>query len=194
MYSWLADSPSRRTCSARSRPLLKPMGCKPFALHSRELAMSSVLSLALTPPRWSAVVRGAAAKGLDGDGRTPIKARKCRRNYGTGCHTLFVPGKHREMDAFISSYTGEKRADSQMSWLVKKGQDLSTSEQSHATREFGASFWEGDDRKTSIYLLASDADKAALRSTDKVSFHCSLPYANHEVTSLVCLQACYLGC
>ncbi|KAJ4329945.1 hypothetical protein N0V87_010430 [Didymella glomerata] len=30
---------------------------------------------------WSAVVRGAAAKGLQGDGHLPIRNRKCRRHY-----------------------------------------------------------------------------------------------------------------
>lgn len=115
------------------------------------------------------MVRGAAAKGLEGDGRAPIMNRKCRRNYGTSCNMLFEAGRHRESDSFISSYTGEKRAGSQMSWLVKKGQDLSTSEMSHASHEFGHNIWRGDSRKTYVDLLASDQDRAAKRSTDKVS-------------------------
>jgi len=119
--------------------------------------------------RWSAVVRGAAAKGLEGDGRAPIKNRKCRRNYGTGCHAIFEAGKHRETDSFVSTYTGEKRANHQMSWLLKKGQDLSTSEQSHASHNFGYNIWAGDNKLASIDLLASDSEKPAKRSTDKVN-------------------------
>ncbi|KAH3975901.1 hypothetical protein HBH98_042340 [Parastagonospora nodorum] len=116
---------------------------------------------------WSAVVRGAAVKGLDGDGRVPIQNRKCRRNYGTDCNTTFEAGKHRESDSYVSTYTGVKRAINQMTWLLTKGQDLSTSQLSHANHTFHQNFWVGDSRMTSIGLLASEGDRAAKRSTDK---------------------------
>jgi hypothetical protein len=119
--------------------------------------------------RWSAVVRGAAAKGLEGDGRAPIKNRKCRRNYGMSVHVAFEAGKHRESDSYACPFTGEKRATDQMSWLLKKGQDLSTSELSHVREDFFHNFWLGDSMKTSIGLLASDSDRAAKRFLDKVS-------------------------
>jgi hypothetical protein len=56
-----------------------------------------------------------------------------------------------------------------MSWLLRKGQDLSTSELSHASHNFHQNFWVGDSRMASISLLASEGDRAAKRSTDKVN-------------------------
>ncbi|KAF2830509.1 actin-like ATPase domain-containing protein [Ophiobolus disseminans] len=115
---------------------------------------------------WSAVVRGAAAKGLEGDGRAAIKNRKCRRHYGTECMPIFVPGKHRESDARICSYTGIKRADNQMRWLVNKGQDLATKADSHAKCAFVHFFWPGDARVSHMGLEACEFEKAPQRSKD----------------------------
>jgi len=124
-------------------------------------------------------VRGAAAKGLESDGRRSIKQRKCRRNYGTDCSFAFRANKHREIDAYFCRYTGKKKANNQMAWLVTKGQDLSTSELSHAVLTLNHNFWVGDKRKTSIDLLASDDDRAAKLNTDWVSLQ---PYIHYCMT------------
>jgi hypothetical protein len=123
--------------------------------------------------RWSAIVRGAAAKGLEGDGRAQIKNRKCRRHYGTDFYTPFVFGKHREIDSFISSYTGTKQASNQMRWLLKKGQDLAAKSELHGSMTLRQHFWPGDARTSSCDLLAADTDKAPHRSEDEVS-RCTL--------------------
>jgi len=128
-----------------------------------------VNSSANTMCSWSAVVRGAAAKGLEGDGRAPIKKRKCRRHYGTGCAQIFDPDKHRESDAYICTFTRQKRAGDQMSWLVNKGQDLSTDDLSHAEKSFHHHFWHGDSRIATVSLRASDEDDAPQRKTKPVS-------------------------
>lgn len=112
---------------------------------------------------WSAVVRGAAAKGLEGDGRTPILARKCRRHYGTPHAAKFVAGKHREADSYICRYTGEKMANNQINWLLKKGQDLSTQANSHAQMLLCKQFWPDESREADIELVVCDADKAPSR-------------------------------
>ncbi|KAF1930071.1 Hsp70 family protein [Didymella exigua CBS 183.55] len=116
---------------------------------------------------WSAIVRGAAAKGLEGDGRKPIKNRKCRRNYGTECMKPFDSKEHRDIDAYTCQYTGKKMAAEQMLWGLKKGQDLSTSETCHTTSRFENTFWVGDKRYFSIDLLTSDAEKSANRTSEK---------------------------
>lgn len=103
-------------------------------------------------------MRGAVAKGLEGDGRAQIKNRKCRRNYGTDCQRTFVHGVHRESDSFISSFTGVKSAGNQMRWLVTKGQSLSTSTTAHTKVPFRQYFWAGDYKEASLDLLASDTD------------------------------------
>ncbi|CAA9962602.1 hypothetical protein P3342_002299 [Pyrenophora teres f. teres] len=123
---------------------------------------------AIRPPHaWSAIVRGAAAKGLEGDGRAEIKNRKCRRYYGTNYYCHFIPGKHKEVDSFISKYDGRKQADNQMEWMLEKGQDLATKSESHGSKNFRQHFWAGDARVASLSLLASDSDKAPLRSKDQ---------------------------
>lgn len=55
-----------------------------------------------------------------------------------------------------------------MEWLVEKGQDLSTENDSHAKTNFTQNFWPGDRRTASLELLAFDADKAPHISTEQV--------------------------
>jgi hypothetical protein len=117
---------------------------------------------------WSAIVRGAVAKGLEGDGRTPIKNRKARRSYGTDCYRNFVSGVNQEIDSFHCPYTGAKSARNQMSWLVSKGQNLSTLKDAHSKVHFVQHFWERDGKRASLDLLASDADMPPSRCTAKV--------------------------
>ncbi|KAL6707742.1 hypothetical protein ACN47E_003863 [Coniothyrium glycines] len=120
---------------------------------------------AIRPPNaWSAIVRGAAAKGLEGDGRPPIKNRKCRRNYGTGCSRPFVQGQHREVDSYIHEYTGVKYASNQASWLVTKGQDLSTAADVNYKVHLNQNFWPEEPRVAFFELFACDASKAPSRS------------------------------
>jgi molecular chaperone DnaK (HSP70) len=115
---------------------------------------------------WSAVVRGAAAKGLEGDGHLPIRNRKCRRHYGTACNKLFINGIHRETDSYVCSYSGLKRAERQISWHLKKGQDLSTSALPHASLPMRASFWPHEHRVVEVLLCATDVDKPSSRRND----------------------------
>jgi hypothetical protein len=55
-----------------------------------------------------------------------------------------------------------------MEWMVKKGQDLAAKSESHGNVGFQQHFWPGDILTTSLDLLASDVEKAPLRSKDKV--------------------------
>jgi hypothetical protein len=121
---------------------------------------------------WSAVVRGAAAMALEGDGRPPIRNRKCRRHYGTACTQSFISGIHREADSFVCSYTGLKRAKNQISWHLKKGQDLSTSNLPHASLPMYTTFWPHDKRTVNLSLWATDIDKASSRKN--IVSHASL--------------------
>ncbi|RAR06959.1 hsp70 family protein [Stemphylium lycopersici] len=119
---------------------------------------------------WSAIVRGAVSKGLEGDGRTQIKNRKCRRYYGTACSFQFIVCKHRETDSYRCEFTGQKYANHQMQWLLKKGQDLSSMSKSHTYTELSACFWPHSPRSITLDLLASNADVAPNRSVDKDVF------------------------
>ncbi|KAF2690232.1 hypothetical protein K458DRAFT_459297 [Lentithecium fluviatile CBS 122367] len=112
---------------------------------------------------WSAIVRGATAKGLESDGRATVKFHKCRRHYGTNSNSLFIKGKHRENEAFICQFTGVKRARDQMNWLVSKGQELSTSVDVHGTLDLSMKFWAGSRRHAVLPLYACDANKGPYR-------------------------------
>jgi hypothetical protein len=56
-----------------------------------------------------------------------------------------------------------------MEWLLKKGQDLAATSESHGRMTLRKHFWPGDERTARCDLLATDADKAPYRSKDKVS-------------------------
>ncbi|KAH4054949.1 hypothetical protein HBI64_117810 [Parastagonospora nodorum] len=118
---------------------------------------------------WSAVVRGAVIKGLEGGSNTAITVtkRKCRRYYGAGSCPVFNANKHLASEAFIDEYDGLTRASGQMDWLVKKGQDLPTSGAHHATLPFIVSFWPGEKRTCNLKLYAAECTKAPRCLKDK---------------------------
>lgn len=117
--------------------------------------------------RWSAVTRGAVAKGLEGESRIVAK-RKNRRHYGTGVHRTFVKGVHMEKDAYICKYSGEKRARNQIDWLLNMGQDLPTSGPAHIKIPMSTKFWPSEKRGCSLRLEASNRTRAPKRSIDPV--------------------------
>ncbi|KAF1950892.1 Hsp70 family protein [Byssothecium circinans] len=139
-------------------------------MHSQisELARTYTQLQAVKPVNaWSAISRGATAKGLESDGRNAVKFRKCRRHYGTGCNPIFQRGVHLESESYICKFTGVKRASNQMSWVISKGEELSTSAPLHGSVAFFMPLWPGDSRKTSLKLLAADSDIAPQRDSHK---------------------------
>jgi hypothetical protein len=111
----------------------------------------------------------AAAKCLEaGENRVVLK-RKSRRHYGTGCSQPFKYRKHRAADAYINDYTGTKYARDQVSWLVKKAQDMHTSKATHMKTTIRSDFWPDEKRKTTWKLLACNEDDAPQRVTNKVT-------------------------
>lgn len=71
----------------------------------------------VTDPRaWSAVVRGAAVRGLDGNA---VLSKRSKRAYGLGVHQAFRDGVDDEADAFECPVNG-KRARGYIDWAVKK--------------------------------------------------------------------------
>ena len=134
--------------------------------------MSRPLSIAVADyDSWSAVVRGAAAKGLEIGGKGLVKNRKCRRHYGTDSCPSFIYGVHAQTDAYIDDFDGVQRARDQMAWLVKRGQNLSSSTTAKSKLTFCQNFWIGTTRKAQVILLASAADVAAKSASHMVSHH-----------------------
>jgi hypothetical protein len=139
--------------------------------------------------RWSAVVRGAACKGMEGDHLAVVK-RKSRRHYGTSCNRLFKYRVHRESDSYIDEYTGEKWANNQMSYLIKKGQDLNASSGTHGQIALTSNFWVDEPRYVTWKLLACDAEEAPQRSVHKVRLKCLTRVGEETNTDTVCLPGC----
>ncbi|KAF3035359.1 hypothetical protein E8E11_002700 [Didymella keratinophila] len=112
---------------------------------------------------WSAVVRGAVVKGLQGDKTNIVATRKNRRHYGTSVAEVFDSRKHSESDAYFDQYNGTKRANNQMEWLLKQGKDLPTSGAAHAKLSMCTSFWLNEKRESSLTLRASNNTKTPKR-------------------------------
>jgi hypothetical protein len=129
----------------------------------REFVEAKGLKTIRPPYAWSAVVRGAAAKALEEDDRPLIRHRKCRRHYGTLCQKPFISGVHREADSYICTYTRQKKAENQISWHLKKGQDLSASKLPHARLAMYTTFWLHDKRTVTVTLAATNKEKAPSR-------------------------------
>ncbi|KAH8730936.1 Hsp70 family protein [Phaeosphaeriaceae sp. PMI808] len=104
---------------------------------------------------WSAVARGAALKGIQGS-KDLVTQRKCRRHYGTHLDPRFCASIHTEDEAYISEYDGVKRAKNQVAWLVKQGQDLTTTESAHAEISLIQTFWPNQKRRVTLNLVACD--------------------------------------
>ncbi|KAI5253810.1 hypothetical protein E4T42_02780 [Aureobasidium subglaciale] len=72
---------------------------------------------------WPAVVRGTVLSNLEDK---LVLSRKARRHYGIVCSEAFDAAKHSRRDRYIDNVTKETIARNQMSWHVKKGQDMPT--------------------------------------------------------------------
>jgi hypothetical protein len=71
-------------------------------------------------------------------------------------------------DAYIDQFDGDKYAHSQMLYLIKKGQDMQASMDTHAKTKIYCHLWPGQSRRTTWDLLACNTDEAPQRSTHKV--------------------------
>jgi hypothetical protein len=74
----------------------------------------------------------------------------------------------------MHEFTGVLRAANQMEWIVKKGQNLSTSSDCHGKFQMVCYFWPNQNRLMTVNLMASNADTAPHRSKHSVSTLCSM--------------------
>ena len=112
------------------------------------------------PRSWSAVVRGAVAKGLQMGAGTPISIRKCRRHYGVSVSQPFSSFKHAEENAYVDPFDGERKSRGQMIWLLKKGDAILSNQPKHASIEICRKFGLKDNRVFQTSLIACDYDDA----------------------------------
>ncbi|KAF2245898.1 hypothetical protein BU26DRAFT_552916 [Trematosphaeria pertusa] len=117
------------------------------------------------PHPWSAIARGAVAKGLETD-IDLVFLRKCRRHYGTPCSQLFDDEEHDEQDAYRDQYDGRKMARGQMNWLINKGDALLSRQPLHAHIDVHTEFWLDEAKIFTALLTACDDDVPPKRFAD----------------------------
>ena len=66
---------------------------------------------------WTAVVRGAVMRGLEGE---MVQIRKVTRNYGASSSVPFKEGFHPKEDGFIDRHDGEYKCRDQIKWYIRK--------------------------------------------------------------------------
>ncbi|KAF1978029.1 actin-like ATPase domain-containing protein [Bimuria novae-zelandiae CBS 107.79] len=121
------------------------------------VALSATPSIEIFHPihAWTAVVRGAVLRGLEG---SMVVSRRSRWHYGTSYATVFDEAKHPIEDRYWSPLWERWMVSDRMQWHIAKGAQVSESTpiSFHYTRNFrpGQSLVVEDD------LIACDADVA----------------------------------
>ncbi|KAG0637899.1 hypothetical protein HOY80DRAFT_907084 [Tuber brumale] len=129
----------------------------------QEYCVARGLETRRPPFPWSAVVRGAVARGLEGEGSGLVQLRMCRRHYGTPVSEHFDETKHTAQDMYVDDLTGEGFAKGQMHWLLTKGESLSATTPKRVSIECCRTFRPTDSRVFSAKLVACNDDYAPRR-------------------------------
>ncbi|KAH0338581.1 actin-like ATPase domain-containing protein, partial [Aureobasidium melanogenum] len=74
---------------------------------------------------WTAVVRGAVLSSIQ---EKVVHTRKARRHYGVRHHSVFDESKHSIKNKFWDVLDERYKADNQITWYTKRGDDLPTEE------------------------------------------------------------------
>ncbi|KAL2290153.1 hypothetical protein FJTKL_00638 [Diaporthe vaccinii] len=118
---------------------------------------------------WTAVVRGAVLRGLEGN---MVISRKARMHYGTSYATVFDEDKHSVSERYWSPLWERWMVSDRMQWHIAKGEAISplTPIAFHYTRNFrpGQSLVVTDD------LIACEADEPPAAYTRDLVHVCKL--------------------
>lgn len=120
----------------------------------------------MTCYRWLAVVHGAVTKGVEQAIQDSTPKRNCPRHYGVSTSQPFSEFKHFEEDAYIDPYDGEKKAGRQITWLIRKGDTLSTTKPKTGYVEICRKFGVGENRVFSLEVVACEDDDVPQRQAD----------------------------
>ncbi|KAK4228021.1 hypothetical protein QBC38DRAFT_171575 [Podospora fimiseda] len=118
---------------------------------------------------WTAVVRGAVLRGLEGN---MVISRKARMHYGTSYATIYDEEKHSVMERYWSPLWERWMVSDRMQWHIAKGEAISPIQPIafHYTRNFrpGQSLVVADD------LIACEADEPPNAYTRDLVHVCTL--------------------
>ncbi|KAH9223806.1 Hsp70 family protein-like protein [Leptodontidium sp. 2 PMI_412] len=109
----------------------------------------------------SAVVRGAALRGLEGV--TP-RIKKARRHYGIGLNCRFKEGVDPESLGFIDEWDGSKLCMNRIAWLVSKGENVSAD--TVLTQSYLCLYNPGETTRCTTTLYSTALDIPPRYSTD----------------------------
>ncbi|KAF2461821.1 hypothetical protein BDY21DRAFT_329742 [Lineolata rhizophorae] len=108
---------------------------------------------------WTAVARGAVAKGIDvADGLASIK--RCPKHYGLSTCQLFAPHRHSEQDRYIDPFDGQHKAKDQITWLIHKGDPLFSNKSRTSSVWFRKKFDIGEVRVFQTIFVATTEEQA----------------------------------
>lgn len=139
--------------------------------HATASATQETGSIEVMQPvyAWTAVVRGAVLRGLEGN---MVISRKSRMHYGTSYATVYDEEKHSVSERYWSPLWERWMVSDRMQWHIAKGEALSPLAPIafHYTRNFrpGQSLIVTDD------LIASDADEPPVAYTRDLIHVCTL--------------------
>ncbi|KAJ5633351.1 hypothetical protein N7490_009690 [Penicillium lividum] len=108
-------------CSAKAIILVGGLGASQY-LYKRLKRRFQGTHIMQPPNAWSAVVRGAVYRGLEGN---QVVNRKARCHYGVTHRSGFIPGLHDLKDRVWNDYEEKWQARKQMKWYIIKGQSIS---------------------------------------------------------------------
>ena len=127
-----------------------------FATTSGGPGMPPGLEVLQPAHAWTAVVRGAVLRGLEG--AEVVTNRKARRHYGVECwepyNSRIHPASSKKWDDLEQCWRAEKR----MMWVIKKGDTLSST--APILVSFYASFTENQTKTMDVELIVCNEDKA----------------------------------
>lgn len=104
---------------------------------------------------WTAVVRGAVLRGLEGN---LVETRQARYHYGTSYATVFDESKHPVADRYWSPLWEKWMISDRMQWHIAKG--TSVSAETPITFHYTRNFRPGQSLVVEDELIACDQDEA----------------------------------
>ncbi|KAI7255473.1 actin-like ATPase domain-containing protein [Hortaea werneckii] len=119
---------------------------------------------------WTAVVRGAVLRGLEG--QELVISRKARRHYGVKMKTPFNSSIHPDKVKYWDPLEESLWATNQMTWYIKKGETVSSDES--VLFPFYRCFNSGESRIALDNLIVCEDDVAPTYASNKTRTACEL--------------------
>ncbi|KAE8356132.1 actin-like ATPase domain-containing protein [Aspergillus coremiiformis] len=142
------------------------------------------VSVMQPPNAWSAVVRGAVQRGLDGN---RVGKRIARCHYGTDYRCDYDPCRHDPSEAVWDDLQEKYKVDDQMKWYIKKGDPIS--EDKPIRLPFYLTFHTDSKLEGRTPLFVCHIDTAPGTLTDDTFKLCSMEYDLESIpTSLFTMK------